>query len=541
MLIPTSDEVKKLGDEDFRQLLSTVVQMQERDRQENQLVYYQAVSDDSAKAHSDPAHTLALFGGNGSSKTETCLVELLICATGIVPDSLKDTWDYSKFRGPLKCRVVVESLTTVLHPIILPKLKWWLWTGVDEPGSERGHWGWLPKSRLIKGKWDRSWSEKLRTLTFIFIDPRTGKKGQSTIQFMSVDQDSTDFASGDFHIDINDEPPPYAIWRENQARTMRVNGRMMLAMTWPDDPAIAVDWIFDEIYDPGMDGPNRNPDISWLNLYTTDNPYLDQDAISRQSGSWSDEVRKVRIYGQPIRFSNRIHPLFTDLTHFWCFACGRNVIPHEGKCNCGGSVVSYNHVVEQGPVTGWPTIFVLDPHPRKPHMMIWVQVSPSDDLFQVAEASVEGDPVEVKAKCDEIEQNLKLQVEKRLIDPNMARSPSSSRRGIVWQDDFDAAGLFTDLADNSDIGRSRLNDFLKPERHQQEPRIHYSNVCEKTIHQMKRYVWDDHKSKLEKSMKQKAKEKNDDYPTMMKYLMNFEPEFNLLKNGAPVIKRAGRY
>jgi hypothetical protein len=34
--------------------------------------------------------------------------------------------------------VTVESLTTTLEPIILPKLQWWKWTGVDRPGGDEG-------------------------------------------------------------------------------------------------------------------------------------------------------------------------------------------------------------------------------------------------------------------------------------------------------------------------------------------------------------------------------------------------------------------
>lgn len=539
MKLPNKEDLKTLNNEDFRGLLADVIRMQELDRKENQLLYYQPVSKDSIKIHTTEGTTLATFGGNGASKTETNLVELLICATGIIPESLKDVFDIKKLRGPIKCRVVVESLTTVLHTIILPKLKWWEWTGVDEPGGEKGHWGWIPKDRLINGSWEKSWSEKIRLLRLKYVDPVSGKEGESTIHFMSHDQDPTDFASGDFHIILHDEPPSYAIWRENQARTMRVGGRMLLAMTWPDDPSIAVDWIFDEIYDPGTPGPNKDPNVSWVNLYTTDNPFLNQDAISLRAESWSDEVKKVRIYGQPIRFSNRVHPDFTDMPQYWCFSCGKSVIPYDKKCQCGDIPEKYCHVTEDPP-GNWPTVYILDPHPRKPHMMIWVQVTPHDDLLQVAEASVEGDPVEVKARCDEIEEALNLRVEARLIDPNMGRSPSGARRGVVWQDEFDSAGVFCDLADDSDIGRSRLNEFLKPEKFQRRPRFHIRSTCSDTIHQIKRYVWDDYRMKLEKELKQRPKPKNDDFPTMLKYLMNFEPTFTFLNGGAPVIKRAGR-
>ena len=56
---------------------------------------------------------------------------------------------------------------------------------------------------------------------------------------------------------------------------------------------------------------------------------------------------------------------------------------------------------------------------------------------------------------------------------------------------------------------------------------------------MKRYVWDEHKRGLEKDLKQKPREKNDDYPTLLKYLLNFEPTFQFLRQGAPVKGRTG--
>lgn len=536
--LPKSDDLKDLTPEEFQARLTDLLQIQERDRQENSLLYYQPVSDESLKIHTSTAQTIALFGGNGSSKTESALVELLICATGIIPDSLKGKFDPEKLRGPINCRIVVESLTTVLHPIILPKIQWWKWDGVSEPGGDKGHWGWVPRTSLISGMWEKSWSEKLRLLRIKYWDAKKGKFwGESTIQFMSHDNDPTDFASGNFHIVMHDEPPSYAIWRENQARTMRVAGRMFLAMTFPDDPSIAVDWIFDEIYDPGTPGPNKNPHIDWVNLYTTDNPFLNQDAIALQSDSWSEEVRKVRIFGQPIRFSNRIHPLFTDLIQYWCFHCKKTTIAVENKCsNCKGEVTDFTHLYEDEPGS-WPTVYVLDPHPRKPHMMIWVQIDPYDDLWQVAEMEVEGDCADVKEVCDNVEAELGLNVVKRLIDPSMGMQPSGQKRGVTWRDEFDSAGLYCDLADNSSVGRQRVNELLKPEETRNQPRIHIHHTCDLTIHQFKRYVWDDFRQKLEKGIKQKPKEKYDDFPTMWKYLVNDDPNFRQLSGGSPVIHR----
>ena len=531
-----------MSDEEFQDAAAVVLRLQQDDRRENQILYYKPASDSCYGVHRADAKVMAVGGGNGSSKTETCLVHIIALATGMLPYSVRDDL-LPKFRGPVNVRIVVESLTTVLHPIILPKLKWWQWTGLHPAGGDQGHWGWVPNICLRGGSWERAWSEKLRTLTVLCRDPDNPDKilGESMIQFMSHDQDPSDFASGDFHHVLHDEPPSYAIWTENQARTMRVAGVMYLAMTWPDDPSIPVDWIFDEVYDKGRPGPNKADDIEWIELDTRNNPHLNQEAIASQMEKWTHEMRMVRIQGQPIRFSNRIHPLFTDTDQWWCFTCGRTIIPIGEKCDCGSEeICEFNHVLDFGISQNWPCCFILDPHPRKPHMFMWVLVDPSDDLWVVKDGELDDSPIEVRKYVEEIEESLGLNVSLRLMDPNMGASPSSAKnRDLTWRDEFDQAGLYCELADTSDVGRGRINEYLKPDDRTYAPRLHFHSDCWRSVHQMKRYVWDDHRKKAEKDLKQKAREKYDDYPTMLKYLMNYNPSFSFLTQGAPIIRRSG--
>jgi hypothetical protein len=549
--------LRYMGQSEFEAVASRVLEAWENDRKENSIHHYEPVSDEARKVHLSSARTIGVGGGNRASKTTTCLAEMVMCCTGRIPVSLADPEEgvpdeerktnranyidlRQKLRGPINCRIALESLTTTMHPTILPKLQWWKWIGIDSPGGKRGHWGLIPKDCLIGGDWTKSWSEKLRMLRVLYRDPYENDRviGESTIQIMSFDQDATDFASGEFHIIMHDEPPSHAIWRENEARVMSVDGRMMLAMTWPDDPSIAVDWLFDKVYDPATRA-NKDPNIDWINIYSVDNPHVNQEAIAIKAENWTDEEKQVRIYGQPIRFSNRIHPVFTDQTRTWCFPCGKTTVPSDGKCSqCNSSTLTdFNHVGEFPPEPNWPTVWVLDPHPRKPHMFAWFQISPQDDIVQVAEGECEGDPTDVAVVCEQVEGNMSLHVTHRYIDPNMGRSPASARRGITWQDEFDAAGLACDLADDSDVGRARFNEYLRPDADTLEPRVHISYRCSKTIHQLKRYVWDDFRKTLEKDLKQKPKEKNDDYPTMWKYLLNLDPTFRFMQMGAPHIRR----
>ena len=83
------ENIESVSDEELRQILSSAVRFQQDDVRENQLLYYRPVSKEAEKFHACEANTIAIFGGNGSSKSETSLVDLVISATGIVPNHSK--------------------------------------------------------------------------------------------------------------------------------------------------------------------------------------------------------------------------------------------------------------------------------------------------------------------------------------------------------------------------------------------------------------------------------------------------------------------
>jgi len=538
--------LSKMSREDFTRLASLAVDRMAMARKETQILFYEPASENAAEVHQSPARVLGVFGGNRSSKTETVLAQIIMLACGMWPDKYDD-WFRPKFRGPVSCRLIVESLTTTLFPIILPKLQWYTWTGPDRPGGDLGHWGWVPRACLIDGDWDKSWRANLRTLKVLCRDPddRDHVMGQSIIQCMSHSQSPEDFASGTFHHILHDEPPPLPIWTESQSRVLDNGGTNYIAMTWPDDPAIPVDWIYEDIYEPAT-RPNPNKNIAIFELNTLNNVHISQATVLEDVRGWDEQKKRVRIEGKSLTFANRVHPLFTDSQRFFDIDLGINcdaLIENDHLVNSStGSknVVPYNHVDEFIPETSWPTVLLLDPHPRKPHMLMWAVVDPADDIWIQAELEVDGDPVEVVQGIEQIEEQYEFLRVMQLIDPNMGRSPAGVLRGVTWQDEFWKAGIMFELADDSEVGRKTVNQYLKPDSRTRRPRIHVHPRCENVIYQLKRFSWADYKKALDKDQKQKPKDKHSDYPTMLKYLCNSQPTFQLLRMGAPVIHTRGR-
>jgi hypothetical protein len=179
-------------------------------------------------------------------------------------------------------------------------------------------------------------------------------------------------------------------------------------------------------------------------------------------------------------------------------------------------------------------------------MWMWAQIDPADDIRVIAEGELAGGPSEVAELVFNAEKEMGLHIARRLIDPNMGRSPSSAAmREKTWQDEFDSAGLMCDLADDSGTGRATVDEYLKPDKHTRRPRLVVHPRCHNVSYQMKRYTWDDFRASLEKDQKQKPRDKFSDYPTLLKYLLNFQPNFNWLTTGPPVVgpgtKRRGAY
>ena len=57
---------------------------------------------------------------------------------------------------------------------------------------------------------------------------------------------------------------------------------------------------------------------------------------------------------------------------------------------------------------------------------------------------------------------------------------------------------------------------------------------------MKRFCWDDFKHADNKDQKQMAKKRHDDYPAMLRYLMNNLPLHSVLKFGGITVKPSGQ-
>lgn len=510
---------------DRKAALAEILQQRYALFQQNQLFLYEPVSPDSKKIHLSTTKQVFTTGGNRSSKSDTHLVELCIQLTGIVPRCLEDVYPREKIRLPIRARLVCKSLLNTWDAVLRPKLQWWQWNGRGNPGSDFGHWGWIPPAFLIDGEWAKSWNERHRTLTLV---------NGSTLQIMSYDQDLQDFSGGSYSLILEDEGPPQDIHRENLMRTLDVGGRVMIAMTPPDDESDSWDaaWVYDDLYLLGLPGPNKDRDVDTFNLFTEQNRTLAPEDIEIISRRLTPQQREVRLHGKFMHLGGRIYPNFSTSPRSWCFSCNSIAVGGGGRCSaCGSELVEFNHVEEPFEIPrSWPTVFALDPHPRKPNCCLWVSFDQNDDPWVVAEMESNDPPATLWRQVEDLERNFRLNVSTRLIDPNMGRqSGGVNHREHSVQEEFDAVGLHcSEATDDRFTARSRIRDWLVPNPRTRAPRLHLFNRCRKTIFQFERYSWDSHSSRMEsrRDVKQVPQDKHSDFPTLLGYIANGGFTFN---------------
>lgn len=529
--------------EEIRSLAEQVFRAKEALRQEQQLLFYQPVSDEAKRFHFSTAQQRVILGGNGSSKTETNLVDMAIAMTGIVPYSLQADYPKEKLRPPIASRLIVESLTNTWESSIKPKLQWDHWTGLID--GRRGHFGWIPKQFLIRGKWEESWSEKYRTLRLV---------NGSTLQVMSGDQDVSDFASASVHDIRIDEGKTHPLYRENLMR-LREGGYISMAMTPPDEESSSWDaaWVYDELYTNGLPGPNKRPDIDAFTFFTEHNKNLADDFITKIGKNLTPTQKEVRFHGHFMHLGGRIYPTYTDRAQWWCFQCNRITTTIKDSfwtlcatCN-GNDVVEFQHFIEPfDDVYRWPVIYALDPHERKPHCMAWYAISPEDDVYQIKEMEIDAEVEVVAEKVFEWENNMDIQIVKRIIDPKTAGSAPSitGRRGRTVRQEFDNVKLHCDLADsNRDTARNQLRAMLKPDFMTKRPRFFVFNTCARTNYMMNRYVWGNWARYSEGTKNPKAipMDINDDFPALAQYMANLQPSYaNIFSMRTPFVKPGRR-
>jgi len=429
--------------------------------------------------HRARARIKALFGGNRSGKTQSAVADVV---------------------AELEGRHILQRLGLRPRPPVH-----WRCVGVNFPAVEKilipAFRRWTSRSALKGGTWSEAWSERKQTLTF---------ENGSTCEFMSYDQDLDVFGGVDRDGTLFDEEPPKDIWTECQMRHIGRGGRTVLAMT----PVNGMTWVYDDIYEPWHLGTTRSIACWYLSIY--DNPHLLQEEIEEVARGLDETEQQIRLHGRFLQRTGLVFKEFHDREP-WV----------------------YNPF--QMPLS-WPRWVLIDPHPHKPHAVLFGAVSPSgerwvyDEIWQAC--GMEDLAGVIRGKLGGIEP------QDFIVDS--AALGQDERRGTTVYDELADNGIHCSLASKDvDSGIIRLraafewNALLKPDRpmaYRVEPPalptggpgLHISRDCRMVRHQMARYVWPSYmtaRARENNDAPRRPRKKDDDFVDLLRYFEVEEPQY----------------
>lgn len=225
--------------------------------------------------HSSRKKKKLYIGGNRSGKTTGGITEGIWRATCRHPYRQ----DLNQL-GPTRGRIISNGITEGIEKIIFPQFKQWIY-----PSIMRG------------GSWETAYDKVTRVFTF---------DNGSTVEFMSYDQDLVKHAGTSRHWIHFDEEPPYPIYQENRARLIDTDGDFWITMT----PLDGMNWVYDQLYEPNINKPPEEQDVTIIEINSLENPYLSGSAIENfLDGTEEDDVNS-RIGGQFITLGGKIYKNF---------------------------------------------------------------------------------------------------------------------------------------------------------------------------------------------------------------------------------------
>jgi len=475
-------------------------------------------------------------GGNRSGKTTTSIVDSLIALTGIVPKALKGIYPKAKLFHPQFHRVVSTDFPNGIEKVILPMFL--------------GPKAWFPQS-MIAG-----WDSKNRTMYIRNINGTI-----SSVEFMSYDQDVEKFQGTSRHRVLYDEEPPEAIRKECKMRVIDVDGVEIFSMT----PTKGMSWTYDELYEkrgrevaydeeteleegcrsdpsilvgaPDSDllVPDGDIDITFFSFFSTHNPNINQERVSKEAGKMSKEERSMRMFGQYISFTGKVFGRYKEPIHL---------------------VKEVFDIPED-----WPRYMALDPHPRTPCAVLWVAVDSMgrkwvyDELWTQESCTTEslvrqmlekefyqyGEDRQIDLDGNRLVFNQDIIPLKNVNGMWMLTGPLPFKRPFVVKRFIDPSAEIqnpsTGTTLTNDLLRMGIGHFFLGSKDLTRGIMRVNSAFEnnevfifphliRTRYEFKRYVWDDYSQKSEqRNAKQKPKDKDDHMMENLRRIIVEEPMY----------------
>ena len=323
--------------------------------------------DAAVDVHACTANIIGVSGGNQSSKTTTCTIEDLIKACRVIPDSLKGIYPESKLpkKKVNRIRIICEDYQNGILKHNLPNLM-----------------RWTPRSYLIDGRWERSWSAEKMQLTLIHPEE---KQICATIELMTNNAEVGTFQGPPIDRVRYDEEPREDIFDENLLRFVTSDH---LDIAFGMTPTNGLSWVYDRLWNKDeVQGKNS---VRWFQLCSISNPRANLDTLREicKNINRYDEL-KMRLLGEWISlsglvygsyFKRRVHvigPEKLGLSKGVYLDCHCMAATHG---DLSVDIRDLNHAMDC-PFLTYVAFLGLDPHEVKATAAVIVCINRDEEIF----------------------------------------------------------------------------------------------------------------------------------------------------------------
>lgn len=285
-----------------------------------------------------------------------------------------------------------------------------------------------------------------------------------TVKAFATNPQGAESSDWDFiHVD---EPCPEEMWKAHSRGLMDRGGPAWFTLTPLSEP-----WITDFFFPIRKTNQRSNEifaadnrPLKWvLAAETRDNPYLTEQAIADYEATLTDDEKDCRLRGIPLYLSGCVYREFDFDKHVL------KEIPKGWK--------DYNT-----PPSDYTLYYAIDPHPKTPHAVLFLAVSPSGARFYFEEISDHCKVAELSKKIVPIRDRFKV-VAREICDPfAFIENPVDDNS---MADEFHQCGVQVEKAIKDPYGAIiRVKGALKDEQ------IYFSPNLTQTLWEFKHYVWD---------------------------------------------------
>ncbi len=428
-----------------------------------------------------------VLGSNRSGKTECGAVEAIAHALGYRPWLEPDDPLY-KVRLPNGEPIPVPNVGRVMAQNYETAIKQTVWPKFET---------YLPQHMIKRiGKNSRGIITELELTN------------GSIVYFHADNQDDMVFEGPNHHWVWIDEPCGYRKYIGLKRGLVDHGGHLWMTMT-----PLAAFWVANHIVDRAEEPDAK---VSMFKFSIWDNcvengGYLTREAIEEFLADLREDEMEARLNAQFLHLAGRVFKKWEPRSPYW--------------------INSFDI-----PVT-WPRVCVIDPHPRKPIMVLWLAINPDDQIYvyrELWDSSLDT----VRKVADRIHEletgpNGREPVVLRLIDTSAQEQEKTSGESVRFQ--FTQHGLHCHLAQkrNAQSGYDAIKDALEKGKYEwDEPQLMVFNTNRKVKSDFMNFCFDEWQTSRQRDLmgeKDAYRKTHDDSIDCIRYYFQGRYSYHRLK------------